>query len=293
MSTENNTVVQELDKAAPQADPKENAAPEKAGDPQGTPEQGENETEERRKSGWIRAKEAKLRAERERDGERAEKEYWRNVALQNAPKPGPEAKSEPIKMPVWADYERDGKQEQYFPDVAKAVAAEQLKAFRDEQKAESAKRETQTEQQKLQSEWAGKISAARDEFDDFDDVISLGNPTQNMLDTIMRLEQGAKVAYFLSSNPQEEARIRQLSDKMQDIELGRIEARLAQEKPAAAEEEINSEPPAKPLPKPPTPIQKSSSVTKRFDPLDPSSYGNDFTAYEKHMNERDKRKSQG
>lgn len=67
--------------------------------------------------------------------------------------------------------------------------------------------------------------------------------TDHMANTIQQLERGPEVLFTLGKNPEEARRIAGLSPYLQAIELGRIEARLPEPKPAkkqsSAPEPIN------------------------------------------------------
>jgi hypothetical protein len=257
------TVVRELDSTEPKVNAEENAKATPAGDPQATAEQGENETEEKRKSGWIRAKEAKLRAERERD-------YWREKAL-GTPKPEPEVKVEAKPKPVWKDYEEKGTQEQYFEDLADWKAEEKLKAFKETLKADEKKRETQTEQEKQAERWKQSADEFRKEHSDFDEVIAQGNPSEILSSLVARNKDAVRLAYHLANNPELESQLSRMTDPV-DVaqELGLIRAQLAQEKPKAEvpEPDEKPEPAVIKAPKPPTPVSKPSPSAKPFDPND-------------------------
>jgi hypothetical protein len=255
--TEENAVVQELDKTGTQVDPKESDAT--GVDPQGTAEQGENEQEKKRKGGWQRRQE---KAERERD-------YWREQALRNAPKSEPEPKVEAKPKPVWKDYEEKGTQEQFFEDLADWKAEQKLAAFKAEQKAEAEKAKTQTEAQKQAERWAKEADEFRKEHSDFDEVIAQGNPSDLLSNLVARSKEPAKLAYHLANNPELEAQLSRMTDPV-DVaqELGLIRAQLAQPKTVAEEPEEKPEPVISKAPKPPTPVSKPSPSAKPFDPND-------------------------
>lgn len=125
----------------------------------------------------------------------------------------------------------------------------------------------QEEQQRRQRESAEsrnttvarRIEAGRNEFDDFDDVVTR-NPdlriTEGMVEIIAESEIGHKLAYHLGRHPQEAARIAALPDRAQARELGMLEAKLSTPTPrktTAAPEPIrpvgNNEPVVKDLSK--------------------------------------------
>jgi hypothetical protein len=89
------------------------------------------------------------------------------------------------------------------------------------------------EQARLQSEiiesYHDKEEDARNKYDDFEQVAY--NPklpiTDAMAQTIQASEVGPDMAYYLGSNPKEAERISRLSPLQQAKELGKIEAKLA------------------------------------------------------------------
>ena len=89
------------------------------------------------------------------------------------------------------------------------------------------------EQARLQSEiiesYHDKEEDARNKYDDFEQVAY--NPklpiTDAMAQTIQASEVGPDMAYYLGSNPKEADRISRLSPLQQAKELGKIEAKLA------------------------------------------------------------------
>lgn len=248
--TEENAVVQELDKTGTQVDPNATAAAgtEKVGeeaDPQGTQEQGEKEQEKKRAGGWQRRQ---WKAEQERD-------YWRTVALKNAPQQ--EATKVEVKAkPSWAEYEAAGKSEQYFEDLAEYKADQKLQAYKAEQKAEAEKAKTQTETEKQAERWSKAVEEIKAEHSDFDEVIAQGNPSDLLSNLVARSKEPAKLAYHLANNPELEQQLSKLTDPVEVAqELGVIRAQLAQ--PLQAAEEV-IEPPISKAPKPITPVSKSS-----------------------------------
>jgi DNA polymerase III alpha subunit (gram-positive type) len=259
--TEENAVVQELDKTGPQVDPKETAAAgtEKVGeeaDPQGTQEQGEKEQEKKRAGGWQRRQ---WKAEQERD-------YWREVALKNAPKQEAVTKVEVKAKPSWAEYEAAGKSEQYFEDLAEYKADQKLQAYKAEQKAEAEKAITKTEQEKQAERWSKAVEEIKAEHSDFDEVIAQGNPSDLLSNLVARSKEPARLAYHLANNPELETRLSRMNDPVEVAqELGEIRAQLAQ--PSQAAEEV-IEPPISKAPKPITPVSKSSPA-KSEDIHDP------------------------
>ena len=100
-----------------------------------------------------------------------------------------------------------------------------------ERKAEEllARREQARMQSEIIESYHDKEEDARNKYDDFEQVAY--NPklpiTDAMAQTIQSSEVGPDMAYYLGSNPKEADRISRLSPLQQAKELGKIEAKLA------------------------------------------------------------------
>jgi hypothetical protein len=100
-----------------------------------------------------------------------------------------------------------------------------------ERKAEEllARREQARMQSEIIESYHDKEEDARNKYDDFEQVAY--NPklpiTDAMAQTIQSSEVGPDMAYYLGSNPKEAERISRLSPLSQAKELGKIEAKLA------------------------------------------------------------------
>ena len=100
-----------------------------------------------------------------------------------------------------------------------------------ERKAEEllARREQARMQSEIIESYHDKEEDARNKYDDFEQVAY--NPklpiTDAMAQTIQASEVGPDMAYYLGSNPKEADRISRLSPLQQAKELGKIEAKLA------------------------------------------------------------------
>ena len=100
-----------------------------------------------------------------------------------------------------------------------------------ERKAEEllARREQARQQSEIIESYHDKEEEARNKYDDFEQVAY--NPklpiTDAMAQTIQASEVGPDMAYYLGSNPKEAERISRLAPLQQAKELGKIEAKLA------------------------------------------------------------------
>lgn len=150
--------------------------------------------------------------------------------------------------------------EQFGSDDEFVEALANIKA---EQKL--AARERQHQQTEVLSAYHEREEAAREKYDDFQQVAY--NPrlpiTDVMAETIQYSEVGPDLAYFLGSNPKEAERISRLSPILQAKEIGRIEAKLASDPPAAKKTTS--------APAPISPVSPSSKGTPVYDTTDPRS----------------------
>jgi len=132
---------------------------------------------------------------------------------------------------------KDENPEAYAEALAERKAAELL-----------AQREAERERLDRLSAYQDREEAARDKYDDFEQVAY--NPslriTTVMAETIQESDVGPDVAYYLGSNPKEADRISRLSPFLQAKEIGRIEAKLASE-PAPVKKTTSAPPPIKPV----------------------------------------------
>jgi hypothetical protein len=127
-----------------------------------------------------------------------------------------------------------------------------------------AQREAAKQQAQIMEAYAESEEAARDKYDDFDQVARNPNVpiTEVMAEAIYASDVGPEVAYFLGSNVKEAARISKLSPFLQAKEIGKIEAKLASEPPV---KKTTSAPP------PISPVTARSTGAPALDTTDPRS----------------------
>lgn len=110
-----------------------------------------------------------------------------------------------------------------------------------------AKREAEREQMATLEAYHDREEAAREKYEDFAQVAY--NPalpiTTVMAQTIQASDMGPDLAYYLGSNPKEAERISRLPQFLQAKEIGKIEARLADNPPV--KKTTNAPPPIKPV----------------------------------------------
>jgi hypothetical protein len=135
-----------------------------------------------------------------------------------------------------------------------------------ERKAEEllARREQARMQSEIIEAYHDREEEARNKYDDFEQVAynSKLPITDAMAQTIQASEVGPDMAYYLGSNPKEAERISRLSPLQQAKELGKIEAKLADNPPVKKTSSA---------PAPIAPVTARSSGSPATDTTDPRS----------------------
>jgi len=141
-------------------------------------------------------------------------------------------------------------------DYAEFIRAEADKLV---QQREAAKQQSQV----LES-YQEREEQARDKYDDFEQVAYNPNlPITNvMAETIQHSDIGPELAYYLGTNPKDAERISRLSPYMQAKEIGRIEAKLADNPPVKRTTSA---------PAPISPVTARTSGSPTHDTTDPRS----------------------
>ena len=141
-------------------------------------------------------------------------------------------------------------------DYAEFIRAEADKLV---QQREAAKQQSQV----LES-YQEREEQARDKYDDFEQVAYNPNlPITNvMAETIQHSDIGPELAYYLGTNPKDAERISRLSPYMQAKEIGRIEAKLADNPPVKKTTSA---------PAPISPVTARTSGSPTHDTTDPRS----------------------
>lgn len=187
----------------------------------------EGEPEKRKPTAKDRIDElTRLRREAERDAE-----YWKAKALATAqPEPKPAEPKAEEQAPDPSTYEAGEFDTRYIKDLARWEAKQEVAAAIAAVKAEQTKSQSE-------SEWKSRIEKASEAMPDFEDKVLLGAQrgdwacSQEMGEALRVSDKGPELAYHLASNPSEAARIYRLSPALQLMELGKLEAKLAQPKP--------------------------------------------------------------
>lgn len=161
---------------------------------------------------------------------REQRKWEREQKLRTQPAPAPTA-----APPTQEQFESP---EAYAEALAERKAAELV-----------ARREAERQQAEVLESYHEREEKARDKYEDFEQVAY--NPrlpiTQVMAETIQASDVGPEVAYYLGSNPKEADRIARLSPFLQAKEIGKIEAKLAENPP----------------------VKKSSSAPAPIEPVTP------------------------
>ena len=125
-------------------------------------------------------------------------------------------------------------------------------------------REQQRQQTEILEAYHEREEEARTKYDDFEQVAY--NPTLKittvMAQAIQASDAGPDVAYYLGSNPKETDRISRLSPILQAKEIGRIEAKIANDVPVKRTTSA---------PAPISPVNARTSGNPSYDTTDPRS----------------------
>jgi len=125
-------------------------------------------------------------------------------------------------------------------------------------------REAAKQQSQVLESYQEREEQARDKYDDFEQVAYNPNlPITNvMAETIQHSDIGPDLAYYLGSNPKDAERISRLSPYMQAKEIGKIEAKLADNPPVKKTTSA---------PAPISPVKARSNGAPSHDTTDPRS----------------------
>jgi len=172
-------------------------------------------------------------------------------------------------------WEREQQQRAAETQVVKAPSATSAEQFESPeayaealayQKAEEliARREAAKQQSQVLESYQEREEAARDKYDDFEQVAY--NPklpiTNVMAETIQSSDIGPELAYYLGSNPKDAERISRMTPLAQAKEIGKIEAKLANDPPVKRTTSA---------PAPISPVTARSSGAPSHDTTDPRS----------------------
>ena len=152
-------------------------------------------------------------------GERLAKEKRKWARQQRQPVEKPVSQQPPAEIPTVDQFESP---EAYAEALAERKAEQLLE-----------QREAAKQQAAILDAYHEREEEARDKYADFEQVAY--NPqlpvTQVMAQTIQASDLGPEIAYYLGSNPKEAERIARLSPFLQAKEIGKVEAKLANDPP--------------------------------------------------------------
>lgn len=126
-----------------------------------------------------------------------------------------------------------------YLEAKAAYAAEQAatKKFNEQNEQNKKFREDETQRERVET-WGRRQELGRKKYTDFDDVVGSEEVkiTRHMAEAIMESDLGHEVAYFLGKNHEEAERIADLSPVRQQVEIGKLEAKLSETpKPKASQ----------------------------------------------------------
>lgn len=162
---------------------------------------------------------------------------------QRQQQPQAETKTAPKKL---ADFNYDEEAYQaYLEDVvaekAAAKAEAKLREKQDRERSNSSRKENLTKFREREA----KVKAEIEDYLDVayaDDVDISGE----LSDLIIAMDEGPRIAYYLAKNPETAARLSALPQNLAAVELGRIDARLANEREQAKARPVSKAPPPPP-----------------------------------------------
>lgn len=156
---------------------------------------------------------------------------------------------------------------QYIRDLTRHTLQQEREAIKAQEEQERAQREQESKRQELDAQWQEKLVTARERYPDFQEkgqalVPVFEGVNEQYLDyltsTVMEMDHGTDVLYYLASHPDEAERIVKSGAAKATIALGRIEARFT------GEGETTTAAPAKmsKAPPPPPHVNKGTGVAK-------------------------------
>lgn len=155
---------------------------------------------------------------------------------------------------------------QYQADRVKYLFRKEKEADEAARAVEESNRKAAEQELQLQTEWNNKLNTARERYPDFQEkseslvnsFSGLDEAYGNYLSTtIMSMEYGQDVLYYLASNPDEAKKIVNSGAAMATVALGRLESKFA----FAEEQKQNARPKVSNAPTPPV-VNKGSAPTK-------------------------------
>jgi hypothetical protein len=153
----------------------------------------------------------------------------------------------------------------YLTDFLDHRDAQREAARKEKETQEKQKAEREQAQTALQEEWNEKLTPAKERYPDFQEKGEKLLPVLEMMEedyaeyftnTIMEMDHGPDVFYYLANNPDEALKIIQSGAKKATLSLGRLEAKFAM----AEAEKVIARPKVSQAPEPPQHLNKGSAV---------------------------------
>lgn len=152
----------------------------------------------------------------------------------------------------------------YIKDQVKFTLEQEREALRQREEEEANQREIDQARLELQNSWNENLVSARERYPDFQEKAeAIVNEFSGLNEaygeylstTIMSMEYGSDVLYYLANNPDEARKIVNSGATKATVALGRLEAKFA----FAAEEKAKARPKVSNAPAPP-PVQNKGSA---------------------------------
>lgn len=208
---------------------------------------------------------SELTAARREAERRADALEARLAALENGkgtkeetPAPAPKAAAE-VTPPKPTDTNEDGTEKyplgEFDPNFITDLADFRVEQrFAERERIEQEKQEQAKQQEamgQLEAGWNEQIGTAKERYPDYDTKIANLQPVFSDVDaqygdylstTLMSMEKGADILYYLADNPEEARAIVDSGPQRATIALGRLEARFLEDSPPARKQS-NAPPP--------------------------------------------------
>lgn len=230
-------------------------------------EDDEKEQKQEHKSSKLQERFSKLTQQREEARQELQREKQarealeaRLKALEDAGKPQEEAKLDPNAKPDPAAFTDAF---EYAEKLAE-WSAKQALAQRDKQEKEKAENEAR---QKIATAWNERVTAAKTEMPDYDEVIASSDVVVSdaVRDAILDSDIGPKLIYHLAENEELAKRIQGMSDSKALRELGKLEAMLEKKPEPEKKEEPAQKPVVSKAPAPIEPIRNGSVMENKIN----------------------------
>lgn len=258
------THVDEDDTLAPDDDDEPEEEEEEA------PKPKKNRFQERIDELTGKQREAERRA---KDLEDKLNEAIQKLNQQNETKPTP--KVEIATGPKPTDVNEDGTDKyplgefdpNFITDLADYRVEQRLKAIEDKREADRRQQEVQEQQSAIQAEWQEKLAPAQERYPDFAEKTQSLESVFEGIDqqygeylaaTVMSLDNGPDVLYYLSNHPDEAMKIVNSGATKATLALGKIDAKFE----AAEEEKQKARPKVSKAPEPPAHLAKGNVAAK-------------------------------